>query len=228
MTKNETQIIEMDISKCIPADWNYKKDGTDEQYEKLIASIQKDGSVGVLATREVERNGQVYFEVMDGNHRLEAAKRMNWKKLPIENFGAISKADAVTIARRRNHNWFEDDKLILMHLMNEEVLSVYSAEELALYMPETEEELEAYKNIDEFDWTDPEEQNKGGGLDDENGFKTVAIRVPEETYNLWTKWQKRLESSIGEVTDSRAFEFAIIEAMNVPEEKLKGAETFNL
>ena len=62
-------------------------------------SIEEDKSVGVLAVREIDGK----FEVIDGNHRLEALIRMKWKKVPCENFGQITKAKAITIARRRNH-----------------------------------------------------------------------------------------------------------------------------
>jgi hypothetical protein len=222
LKKHSTQIVEVDIDLCIPAEWNYKKEGTEEEYEKLIKSITKDGSVGVLAAREVEEDGKTLFEIMDGNHRLEAANRMGWKKLPIENFGQISKADAITIARRRNHNWFEDDRLALMHLMNEEVLTEITVQELAEYMPESVEELEAYKNIAEFDWTPPEEKELSDKT--EEGFKSIHIKMPEETYNLWLKWMDRLKENIGEVTEARAFEFAVIEAMNIPEEDLRSAD----
>lgn len=215
--KNQTQIVEMDIERLIPADWNYKADGTEEQYEKLIKSIEQDKSVGVLAVREVEREGQQLFEVMDGNHRLEAIKRMGWEKVPTENFGEISLATAVTIARRRNHNWFEDDKMALMKLMKDEVLTVYTAEELSEYMPESVEEIEAYKNISEFEWAPGEEKQ---APQDEEGFKTVVVKVKEETYNMWQKWVDRLHENLSIDSPSTAFEYAVIEALNVPEEKL--------
>ena len=115
---NDTQLVEMNESDLVKADWNYKTDGTEEQIEKLMASIGVDKSVGVLAVREKGKK----FEVIDGNHRLEAIKRLGWKKVPCENFGDISKAKAITIARRRNHKWFEDDVLAYAKLFKEDVL----------------------------------------------------------------------------------------------------------
>ena len=209
--KNETQIIEMDINKLINATWNYKKDGTDEQYETLIKSIQKDKSVGVLAVREIEKDGKEFFEVMDGNHRLEAARRMNWDKVPIENFGPISLANAVVIARRRNHNWFEDDKLKLAHLFNDVVFKELDFEELKGFMPESEDELLAYKNIGDFDWTPPDEKP----FDGESGamqLKKIMIDVPEETYNVWLKIKERMKDNLAIENEAKIFELILFEA----------------
>ena len=208
--KNETQIIEMNINKVINAEWNYKKEGTDEQYEKLIKSIQKDKSVGVLAVREIEKDGKEFFEVMDGNHRLEAARRMNWDKVPIENFGPISLANAVIIARRRNHNWFEDDKLKLANLFNDVVFGEINIEELKGFMPESEEELLAYKNIGDFDWTAPDEKNfdSDGGVQ----LKKIMIDIPEETYNVWLKIKERMKDNLDIENEAKIFELILFEA----------------
>mgnify|MGYP003145587934 CR=1 FL=1 len=206
---NDTQLVEMNESDLVKADWNYKTDGTEEQIEKLMASIGVDKSVGVLAVREKGKK----FEVIDGNHRLEAIKRLGWKKVPCENFGDISKAKAITIARRRNHKWFEDDVLAYAKLFKEDVLSEFKIDELVEFMPETEQEMEELKNLDEFDWGEYD----GDSSYEEDDLKTIKVTVPEETYNLWLEWKEKCSKLSGYDTDSKAFEFAIAEALNTPE-----------
>jgi len=208
-----TQIVKMDIKDLFKADWNYKTDGTDEQIDKLMESIKKDKSVGVLAVRELGNA----FEVIDGNHRLEALIRLKWKKVPCENFGSISKGKAITIARRRNHKWFEDDILAYANLFKEEVLTDYSLEELATFMPDSLEDMENLIKIDEFDWDEAEDNPT---YDEDENLKTIKIAVPEETYNTWLKWKERIKKMNGYETDSKAFEFAIIEALNGTTEEI--------
>jgi len=131
----KTQLAEIDTKDLIKAEWNYKTDGTQEQIDKLINSIKEDSSVGVVAIRELGDK----FEVIDGNHRLEALIQMKWKKVPCENFGDISKAKAITIARRRNHKWFDDDIIAYDEIFKDELLYEYTIDELESFMPYTKE-----------------------------------------------------------------------------------------
>ena len=203
----KTQLVEMDIKNLVKADWNYKTDGTEEQIEKLINSIKADNSVGVLAVREIDKER---FEVIDGNHRLEALIRMKWKKVPCENFGDISKAKAITIARRRNHKWFEDDILAYAELFKNDVLSEFSISELEDFMPDTKEEMENLDKLLEFDW----DKYKEDPTYDEEDLKTINLKVPQETFDMWNEWKATVKSIGDYETDSKAFEFAIVEALN--------------
>ena len=203
----KTQLVEMDIKDLIKAEWNYKTDGTQEEINKLIESIKVDKSVGVLAVREIDNEK---FEVIDGNHRLEALIQMKYKKVPCENFGKISKGKAITIARRRNHKWFEDDILAYANLFKEDVLKEYSLKELEKFMPDTLEDMENLDKMLEFDWEDYDNDEKY----DETDLKTIKVTVPKETYDIWIKWKEVLKKLNNYETDSKAFEYAIIEALN--------------
>lgn len=202
----ETQIVKINIQDLVKADWNYKSDGTQEQIDKLINSINEDKSVGVLAVREIDDK----FEVIDGNHRLEALIQMKWKKVPCENFGAISKAKSITIARRRNHKWFEDDIIAYAELFRDEVLKEYSVEELEKFMPDLKEDMDNYQNMLDFDW----DQYKKDFEYQEEELKSINIKVPEDTFNIWLKWKERVKEIGDYETDSKAFEYAVVEALN--------------
>ena len=210
-----TQLAEINVEDLVKADWNYKTDGTDEQIEKLMESIKVDKSVGVLAVREKDK----MFEVIDGNHRLEAVIRLGWKKVPCENFGDISKGKAITIARRRNHKWFEDDILAYAEIFKSDVLEEYSIDELEKFMPDTKEEMENLEKMLEFDWDQYDEEFK---YDEDEGLKTIKLVVPEETYKNWLAWKEKCAKLSGYETDSKAFEYAIVEALNIPIEEENG------
>ena len=203
----KTQLVEINIKDLIKADWNYKTDGTEEQIDKLIASIKVDNSVGVLAVREIDKDK---FEVIDGNHRLEALIRMKWKKVPCENFGDISKAKAITIARRRNHKWFDDDIMAYAKLFKDDVLSEFTIDELGEFMPDSKEEMENLEKILEFDWDTYNEDPTY----DEDDLKTIKVVVPQETFDMWIQWKEKVKETGDYETDGKAFEFAIAEALN--------------
>jgi hypothetical protein len=214
---NETQIVELPIESLIKADWNYKTEGTPEQIAKLAESIRHDKSAGVIAVREMPEGK---FEVIDGNHRLDAILQVGWTKVPCENFGSITIAQAVIIARRRNHKWFEDDTLKYAELFRDKVLPEISIEELEKFMPDTKEEMESLSKLLDFDWSQfkkkSDEQGTGDGFDSE-----IKLKVSKETFEIWQKWLQRVKEVFEYDTPSKAFEIAIAEAMNIPVESLK-------
>ena len=214
------QLVDIEVKNLFKAKWNYKTDGTEEQIEKLCNSIKEDKSVGVLAVREIKKG----FEVIDGNHRLEAIKRLNWVKAPCENFGNITTAKAITVARRRNSQWFEDDAVKYADIFKNIVLKEYSLEDLSKIMPDTEQELESISKLTDFDWSQYDEK----GVIEENKIKTIKITVSEPIYKLWEKWKNKCSNVIGYESDNASFEYAIIEALNIPDKEINMDKFKNL
>lgn len=218
-----SKIEKVDINLCVCADWNYKEEGTEEDIEKLARSILKDGSPGVLAAREIEKDGKIVFEIVDGNHRLIALRdKLNCEEVIIENFGKVEIDEAIMRARRRNHSWFDDNKLKLAELYNEFVFPKYEMEELVEFMPDSMGDLEGLKNLAEFDWNNPNIDAGGaGGGGPSEPKKEIKLFVNEEVFNLWSKWLTRSKDITGLDNKERAFEFAVIEALNTPEDQLQ-------
>lgn len=145
-----TEVIEVGIDRLVKADWNYKVEATNEQLHKLANSIEHDQSAGVLAVRERD-DGR--YEVMDGNHRLDALRMKKWDKVFVENFGSIPISEAILIARRRNYQWIDSDHLALSELLNREVFPDQDPASLAGFLPDTLEELEALGELAaEWEW----------------------------------------------------------------------------
>jgi len=77
-------------------------------------------------------------------------------------------------------------------------------------------ELDELFNHADFDSTTEEADG------DSNELRTVKIILPQEIYRLWQEWIERVRRIYGaEQSESRAFEIAIVEALNIPEESLK-------
>jgi|TARA_Y100000310_G_scaffold184662_1_gene184793 hypothetical protein len=209
----KNQLVEININDLIKAEWNYKSDGTEEQIEKLCNSIKKDSSVGVLAVRELDKK----FEVIDGNHRLEAVQRLKWTKVPCENFGQITKAKAITVARRRNNQWFSDDAVKYAEIFKNVVLSEYSIDELTKFMPESKQELENISKLIDFDWSEYDKE----GVYETNELKSVQFTINEDSYKMWQQWKERCKNILGYDSENLCFEYAIIEALNIPEDTIR-------
>jgi len=75
--------------------------------------------------------------------------------------------------------------------------------------------------------TDLEKKTRGltpvekQGLPDKEFNKVITVNVSDETYELWEKWKKRVQKATGFDNDSKAMEFALVEAINTPKESTK-------
>ena len=202
MNKVET----MNIDNLVKAGWNYKTDGTEEQINKLIKSIKYDDSAGVIAVRKLNDK----YEVIDGNHRLEALQRIGWQQIQVENFGDISKAKAIIIARRRNHVWFDDDLKAFSDLIKNDVLPEIDTDTLKDILPDTPDEIDNLVNFGNFDWEEPIEKEPK----DNDGKKTIVVKVDESVYQMWQDWVKWCAKQTDYKSEPDAFEYLIIEAKN--------------
>lgn len=202
MNKVET----MNIDNLVKAEWNYKTNGTEEQINKLIKSIKYDDSAGILAVRKLNDK----YEVIDGNHRLEALQRIGWQQIQVENFGDISKAKAIIIARRRNHVWFDDDLKAFSDLIKNDVLPEIDTDTLKDILPDTPDEIDNLVNFGNFDWEEPIEKEPK----DNDGKKTVVVKVDESVYQMWQDWVKWCAEQTDYKSEPDAFEYLIIEAKN--------------
>lgn len=207
-------IIKVKISELQKAKWNYKTEGSKELIQKLIHSATYQKSIGVPAVRELNKNR---YEVIDGNHRLDALIMMKVKEIQVENFGKISKGEAVLIAKQRNTLWFEDDTIKFAELFRDDILKEFSIEELEKMLPMTKDELEGFEKLLAFDW----DQFNNAKEPERDGLRTIKIIVNEAVYKQWEEWIERCKSILDYENEARCFEFAIQEALNIPEESLK-------
>ena len=59
------------------------------------------------------------------------------------------------------------------------------------------------------------------GNPDRDFNKTIKVNVTEETFELWEEWQKRVYKELGYENESKAFEFALVEATNTPKKSFE-------
>jgi hypothetical protein len=208
-TGPSTVVIYVHPRQLKAATWNYKQPGTEQRRKKLRNSIAHDGSAGVLAVREIPaeegdplttEDGLTIYEAVDGNHRLEPVLAMNWQSIPVENFGPISKAEAILIARRRNANWFEDDVVALGELLKNDVIGdgQYQVSELAEFMPDSEEELRATLDlVQAHTWQDPQ-QDETKPKKDNDGLRTVTLKMSDAAFLIFEQAVEKVSARLQE------------------------------
>jgi len=211
---NKMGFIEFGIDKLVKADWNYKTEDLDKS-EKLKANIKRNGQVENILIRELDTG---FFEVVNGNHRLDVFKDLGLKKVMCYNLGSISEQQAMRIAIETNETRFESDSIILGERIKE-LTKEFELEDLVSTLPYTEKEIENFKTLTDFDW----EQYADKEIDtfDDAFDKTITITTSNETFKRWLELKDRFQNILGYENESKVFEFAIIEALNIPIKSLE-------
>lgn len=139
------KVLMIPVAQLRAAPWNYRTEATPAEHAALCTSIRSSQSAGVLCVRELPaRKGKPQtYEVLDGNHRLAAIETLGWSKVRCENFGKITRAQAVVLSRQRNWQWFEDDVVKLGKLYAEDVIPAFDQDDLTAFLPESIREIDA-------------------------------------------------------------------------------------
>lgn len=181
------KIITIPFEQLVKADWNYKSEGTEAEIRVLAQSILEDNSAGIPAIRELEPN---VYELIDGNHRHDAISllismgKTEWENVECENFGKITKAQAITIARRRNYKWFDDNLFKYAELLRDEVLPEYPIETLDRFMPEGKQQITDLVEMLDFDFGSYQKSDNGKAPE-----KKFEIHIKADKW-LVTKWEQ--------------------------------------
>ncbi|QDP64653.1 MAG: hypothetical protein Unbinned4585contig1001_17 [Prokaryotic dsDNA virus sp.] len=213
--RNKLGFTEVSIDKLIKADWNYKTEDL-QKSKKLKENIKRNGQVENILIRELETGD---FEVVNGNHRLDVFRDLGIKKVMGYNFGIISQQQAMRIAIETNETKFDSDSIVLAERIKE-LTEEFNLDDLVSTLPYNENEILNFKTLTDFDWSqyDSDEVDTFG---DTEYDKEIKFKVTEETFQRWQELKDRFQTIIGYENESKVFEFAIIEALNMPIESIK-------
>ena len=87
-------------------------------------------------------------------------------------------------------------------------------------MPYDIEELNNMLSITEFDWEEFATQEIDS-LSDDKFNKSINLKVSEETFKSWLELKDRMKNITGYDNESKVFEFAVIETLNIPLKSLQ-------
>ena len=126
----------MPITSLVKADWNYKMNDN-LLSEKLANNIKRNGQIENIIIRELDTG---FFEVVNGNHRLDVLKSIGYLDVHCFNLGSISESQAKRIAVETNETRFESDIKLLSETITS-ILEEFSLDEIEITMPFTEDEI---------------------------------------------------------------------------------------
>jgi hypothetical protein len=154
-----TKIREIPVAKLVKADWNYKED--DEfRAAQLQENLKRNGQIVNIVVRKLSTG---YYEVLDGNHRLDAIKGLGWASAFCYDLGVVSDARARRISVEINETRFTTNIVRLAEVIGE-IKEEFSLDDLLTTLPFTPEELEAFAEMKKFDWESGQGPDTSGGL----------------------------------------------------------------
>lgn len=181
--------VELPLDKLVKADWNYKEEDQFLQ-SQLENNLKRNNQVENIIVRDL-KNG--FFEVVNGNHRFEAMKAVGFKTAIAYNLGDISQAQARRIAIATNETKFKSDQTKFVGLINE-LLDEYSLEDLAADMPYTMDQLSNYKDLVNFDWSNPVGSAAGRSTDADT--KKLTFSLPVEVADSFLDQLNRINAAL--------------------------------
>ena len=192
----------MKLDNIIKADWNYKEDD-DSQKAVLIANMNENGYVQNMVVRILPEGN---YEVIDGNHRLEALKDMEVAEAMVCNLGEVSILKAQKLAIQLNETRFESNEYRLAQLIKN-LANEYSIENLVETLPYSRGEIDSILHVADIDWDSLQTPTKD--IEDIINFKAITLQVTEDVHAKWNEWREIAEDK----APAKSFEEAILLAL---------------
>lgn len=121
------------IGDLVPNPWNTNH-LSPEHEAKLDASLKRFGVFKPIVVRTIP-GGQL--EILGGQHRWEAAKRLGYVEVPVANLGIMVDETAKEIGLVDNGRYGDDDPLALAALIRE-----LGVEDVTTFLPYSDEDLQ--------------------------------------------------------------------------------------
>lgn len=135
--------LEIDVKRLRPNPWNTNVVSPDNE-AKLDESLKRFGVFKPILVRQVGKD----LEILGGQHRWEAAKRLGLSTVPVVNLGAIDDATAKEVGLVDNGRYGVDDAEGLASLLK----NLGKPSDLATFLPYSDKELEVIFKTDELDF----------------------------------------------------------------------------
>lgn len=129
------ELKQLDPRELFPNPWNSNSVGP-EAMERLVASLKRHGFVKPVIVRTREDG---VFEILGGQHRVEAAITMGFEEVPVLDLGEVDDIRAKEIGLIDNARYGSDDAEALARILQEIGKDV----DIASFLPFTDAEIAA-------------------------------------------------------------------------------------
>lgn len=202
--------------QLVKADWNYKENN-EELTAKLVENIKRNGQIENILVRELDTG---FYEVVNGNHRVDALKHIEAPHVMCYDLGKITSEQAYRIAIETNETRFATDNVKLSGLIAELAKNT-AIEDLLVTMPYNAKEMDNFIGMASFDWDKYENSadNEPGADGGSSGQRRVSFLATPEVQAAWDEWQarcKKLHPSLD--SDESTFLKAIAAALDHTED----------
>lgn len=145
----------------------------DEIMGQLEKRIEEEGFLQPVLLRNIEPEGEIKYEVIDGEHRFLVAKKLDYEEIPsIIIDKKLPEAMLATINMNKLRGEFDTLKLAeVIHTLHE----TYSIEELEEKLGYSSEEMTGMESLLNFDFNNLD--NEGVKLDDEGPSEEEEFKL---------------------------------------------------
>lgn len=166
----------VDIKKVEANDWNPKEKLEDnpenkERYEEILQEVDDKGLFEAITVREL---GKDRYQILDGYHRWRACNELEFDTIRINNLGEIKDDLAKAITLIKEQKKVPISELLVADLVGEMSKGTGDLVELARLLGYSEETLEDYIKMYEFDWNQYEKKDEDAEKEDPK-----LIKCPE-------------------------------------------------
>lgn len=187
----------VDIKRLVPNNWNPKEKIEDnrqnrQKYLSLLYTIENKGFNDPIDARTLDDKPDGVLEVLDGYHRLLAAKELGFLKIPIINYGKISLNEAKGITLDKIKVRIEEDEVLVAQLLEDIRKDLEPEEEITKIVPFTKEQVEDYRDLLKFDWYNykvnllplkqGESETSEVVVNDELKTKIITLKISEQEF----------------------------------------------
>lgn len=174
MSKEKTSFprqLELPVEELRPNEFN-SNFVSPENETKLDASIRRFGVFKPIVIRQIALGA---FEIIGGEHRWEAAKRVGLKKVPVIDLGPISDNEAKEISLADNARYGADDALALSELLQ----SLGSSEDIQSFLPFSDIDVQALFSASDIALDDLVLDENFDGDKEEAHEEPAALKTPK-------------------------------------------------